>query len=239
MPFSTIIGKTSIAMVLARLHAETPLPFILDIGPGVGSYPRLLGPYLPGVRWLAVEVWAPYLAPHNLKSLYERVYIADATCFDYSLLPAGGLVVLGDVLEHIARPEAMTLIKRIMQRFDHAVLSVPLGKWPQDGVDGNPFEAHVDSWSGEEMRATFLPFYAGSLDHPINEEQSMGVTFLARTKPLRATIQRLIAEVQPIVKEHRDKLAYCGMRFAPPVKEAETIAKFNEALAAYGGLTLP
>jgi len=225
MPSSTIVGKSTAAFVLARLQSETPLRLIVDVGPGLGSYKRLIGPLLPGTRWVAIEVWAPYVGAYGLSDLYDRVYVSDVTCFDFSLLPPGGLVILGDVLEHIERNDAIATVSKIMHHMDYAILSVPAGHWPQGEHGGNRYEAHVDSWSLPELQSAFRPWLAGYANHTLNSTQSIANLFLANSPERRAKLATHVAEALAL---HREKpsFANCDLPFYPDLANDKVIDQF-------------
>ncbi|HMA50058.1 MAG TPA: hypothetical protein VKP60_09915, partial [Magnetospirillaceae bacterium] len=101
MPTSTIVGKAASAFVLSRLNETLKLRQVVDIGPGCGTYRRLLGPFLPDARWIAVEAWEPYVEAYGLKPLYDEVHVADATRFDLSRFEPGGAILFGDVIDYM------------------------------------------------------------------------------------------------------------------------------------------
>ena len=83
------------------LAAGTPLT-VLDIGPGVGTYAKLLaGPDVSGL--IGLEIWEPYVQTYRLREYYDEIIIGDARLVD---LPQADVVILGDVAEHMTEVEA-------------------------------------------------------------------------------------------------------------------------------------
>lgn len=149
MPYSSGEGKAWVAEVATRLRPAT----VLDVGAGAGAYASLLRPLLPDARLVALEVWEPYVYRFGLHRLYDEVLVGDARTLP---LPSVDLVVLGDVVEHMAEDEAVALWARCRAAGRHVVLSLPVVHYPQGPCEGNPHEEHVvDDWSHERVLATF------------------------------------------------------------------------------------
>lgn len=143
MPTSIAEGKAWLIPRIAELQPTT----ILDIGAGEGTYARLLRPLLPDAKIMGVEVWGPYLTDYRLAELYDWVLLGDARELD---LPAADVVILGDVLEHMAHDEALDLWARSRAAARLAVFaSIPVIHAPQGAVNGNVYETHVHTWSHE------------------------------------------------------------------------------------------
>ncbi|MEL4071735.1 hypothetical protein WKW50_16445 [Ochrobactrum sp. GPK 3] len=123
----------------------------VDIGPGNGTYSDLMRPHFRGA-WKAIEAWAPYIPQYNLWQKYDHVIVSDIRhCDLFSVHHGPDLVVIGDCLEHISRPEALFVIKRLKAWADHLIISIPVGDYPQGVIEGNWFEAHQDTWTHQEM----------------------------------------------------------------------------------------
>ena len=87
---------------------EHDIKTALDVGPGYGTYHRMLGDLIPTMD--AVEAWEKYIRRHRLRARYRMVHhcdIRDYTAgFDYDL------IIFGDILEHLSRDDAMTVWAR-------------------------------------------------------------------------------------------------------------------------------
>lgn len=233
MATSTVIGKAATAMILARLASRLSLPKAVDIGPGIGTYRRLMREILPDARWTAVEIWGPYVRDFKLAEVYDDAYISDARCFDFSILePAGGVAIFGDVLEHLPRQAAIDVVGRALRNLDFVVLSVPAGHWPQGESAGNPWEAHVAEWSLDELRRGFEPHFAGLIDYPFNEHQSLTNVYLARTAEQRQCLARIVESCDALIKEN-PILADCGMGWCPNFQDEALVDKFKAVVRPY------
>lgn len=154
MPLSSPEGKDWTRDRVHALAAQVGAPVsVLDIGPGVGTYAKLLaGPHVS--RLTGLEIWEPYVATYRLREYYDEVVVGDARLLD---LPPADVVVLGDVAEHMTREEALDLWARAAEAAAHAVyLSIPVVHYPQGSIEGNPHEHHVvDDWDHEGVLAAF------------------------------------------------------------------------------------
>jgi glycosyltransferase involved in cell wall biosynthesis len=150
MPGSFPDGKLYTMTIVKAMNPET----VLDVGPGVGTYSDLFRHYeIPIERFDAVEIWEPYITKYQLEKKYTNVHKADIReweNFDYDL------VVLGDILEHMSKEDAVALWERIGKQAKYAIISIPIVHLPQGEEEGNPYEAHVkDDWTVEEVLDTF------------------------------------------------------------------------------------
>lgn len=153
MPLSSVEGKSWIKDRVLALAADGPLS-VLDIGPGVGTYAKLLaGPALGGI--VGVEIWEPYAHTYRLHEYYDGIILGDARVVD---LPAVDVVILGDVAEHMSEAEALALWARCAAAARRAVyLSIPVVHYPQGEIEGNPHEVHVDEdWDHERVLERFV-----------------------------------------------------------------------------------
>ena len=152
MPMSSEEGKSWIRDRVAALAAEHPVS-VLDVGPGVGTYARLLAG-LPLERITGLEVWEPYVRTYHLDRFYDEIIIGDARVTE---LPKADVVILGDVVEHMSRAEGLQLWQRCGAAARRAVfLSIPIVHYPQHEIEGNPFEVHVEEdWSHESVLSSF------------------------------------------------------------------------------------
>ena len=137
---------------IAALTASGPVS-VLDIGPGVGTYAKLLRD-LPLAGIVGLEAWEPYVSTYRLTDHYDEIVIGDART---TPLPPADVVILGDVVEHMTRAEGVELWRRCAVAARRAVyLSIPIVHYPQDEIEGNPFEIHVEEdWSHADVLATF------------------------------------------------------------------------------------
>ena len=102
MPQSSAEGKAwTKDRVDALAHEVGPLT-VLDVGPGVGTYAKLLaGPSVAHITGL--EIWEPYVTTYRLRDYYDEIIVGDARTTD---LPEVDVITMGDVAEHMTEPEA-------------------------------------------------------------------------------------------------------------------------------------
>lgn len=229
MPFSSKAGKSLIALALARFDREFGVPAVVDVGPGVGTYGRMLRRILPRASLTGVEVWGPYVSAHGLAAVYDTVHVCDARIYPFERLPRGGVALFGDVLEHMTADEAQETVLRALLVCDAAILVVPLGPWPQDAYDGNPYEAHVATWSVEAVRDRFR-FLAAEVVFPLAAGQAVGVFALARRGVVRRPLHDAFAAASRRLREVPELMA-AGLDPTPDFSDPPQLERF---LAAVG-----
>lgn len=166
MPTSDAEGKHIVTEWYQKIAPKT----VVDIGAGSGTYARLLRQGAPsdpgrfcthdepgchrsdGVRWTAIEAWEPYIHEYGLNDLYDEVLLADVRRLHWPSF-AADLVIAGDVLEHMTRADAQAVLKRIKFAAANLIVSVPVLHLPQNDVNGNPYERHIDHWTAQGMAA--------------------------------------------------------------------------------------
>ncbi len=179
MPHSKKAGKATIVEWVEQLKVQGKLTHkaALDIGVGEGAYLNCLkhkyqaggdkyqtlkqnweidaGP-LSEHRWTGVEVWEPYIDKFDLRSKYDTILNEDVRKLDYNKLGPFDVAVAGDVLEHMAKEDAVQVVEQILRISTYLFISIPIIHYPQEPVHGNPYEAHIkDDWSHGEMMETF------------------------------------------------------------------------------------
>jgi hypothetical protein len=152
MPVSDIEGKAWIKGTLRDLELPFAIEHVWDLGAGAGTYLELLWYDFCGSDWVAVEVWQPYIEQYGLSHQYDRVIPSDIMSIEFPKLRDNGMVILGDVLEHLQERDAYALVEYLKDRFAVIILSLPIVHSPQGEVNGNPYEAHLKHWSFEEAK---------------------------------------------------------------------------------------
>lgn len=131
---------------------------ILDLGAGSGTYSRLIksANILKDAEWIAVEAWKPYIDKFNLNSHYSSVINQDIRKLNWEAMGNFDVTIAGDVLEHVTKEDAISIVKNILNISKNLIISIPVVHYPQEAVEGNPFEVHVkDDWSHEEVISTW------------------------------------------------------------------------------------
>ena len=151
MSRSSFEGKPQIKEWLKGLKLQHNK--VLDIGAGAGTYPALYRDSLKGCKWVGVEIWEPYKVKYDLDIHYDTLLIGDARLMKFNYYD---VCFLGDVLEHMTKEEAVALVERLKESCTYIIISIPIIDYPQEGINGNPYEAHIkDDWSHKEVVKTF------------------------------------------------------------------------------------
>jgi hypothetical protein len=144
----------------------------LDVGCGYGKYGVLLREYLESHPVVdGVEAWEPYVKDHNLKGIYNKLFIDDVTNLSDKTLSVYDLVMMGDVIEHIEKKSAIKLLGRIP---GWIIICTPFDHFHTDS-SLPPTEAHVSHWTKQDFIDT------GRLDR---YEVSYG-SHLVRLSPIK------------------------------------------------------
>ena len=136
MPYSSTAFKDEV-----KLHIIENIKFdnkILDIGPGAGTYGKLLR---DNYQIDGLEIFEPYINKFSLNSIYQNVFVGNILAFDFQNYD---YLILGDILEHIPKYEAVGLVNRINQSGKRCLIAVPY-LYEQGEYDGNIHETHHQS----------------------------------------------------------------------------------------------
>jgi hypothetical protein len=90
------------------------------------------------------------------------------------------VVIAGDVLEHMTKQDAITLVDCILAVAKTLIVSIPIRYMPQDEhAYPNPHEAHIkDDWSHEEVMETWGKYVKDS--YRKSQKSKLGVYWLSR-----------------------------------------------------------
>jgi len=179
MPTSLALGKPLTGMVLAGMAGAGIAGHLVDIGPGLGAYARAFRPLTGTAKWTAVEAWAPYVDSYNLKEYYDEAIIADVRYLDFTKLGPVDIMLFGDVLEHMSAGDAMDVLESASHQARFLVISIPIGHWPQDEIDGNPFEAHVEDDLSAEKAQAMVPGLCSAQAYLNDDGVGIGLFFAA------------------------------------------------------------
>jgi hypothetical protein len=157
MSYSLKSGK---AETLAWFQAnQNSINTVIDIGPGSGTYINLIketARCCENAHWIGIEIWRPYIEQFQLESRYNQIINQDVRTVNWSQLDPS-VVIAGDVLEHMTKTDAVSLVDRILDVSATLIVSIPIRYMPQDEhAYENPHEAHIkDDWSHEEFMDTW------------------------------------------------------------------------------------
>lgn len=154
MPYSSKSGKEWSKRIIKRLIKICTNNSIIDIGAGEGTYATMLRPELPSTAFTGVEIWEPLLEKYALSEKYENIIIEDVRTFTTE--QTYGISIFGDVLEHMTKQEAIDVFNKVLKFSEFVLISIPIVRYPQDELWGNPYEKHIkDDWNHEEVLGTF------------------------------------------------------------------------------------
>lgn len=138
--------------ILDKLVSINP-QYVLDVGPGEGTYGTRIKKVLPNAQVDAVEVWEPYVTKYKLNDIYYFVEVKDIrdhNNFNYDV------VIFGDILEHMSEEDAKKVWAKAKAQAKYAIISVPIIHFPQGEHAGNPYEVHVEEdWNTERVLKAF------------------------------------------------------------------------------------
>ena len=147
MPYSSQNGKTFIKQLVESAKPTT----VLDVGAGSGTYAKFLN--IDKQNLTAVEIHEPYLEQFSLMEYYDKIIVEDIRNYQPDHYD---LILLGDILEHMSVQEAKLVLEKCRKSSNLTIVSIPLGYYPQDEYQGNPYEKHVtDNWSHNEFIKIF------------------------------------------------------------------------------------
>lgn len=136
MPYSFSWGKDIVINEINLLINSGKIKSVLDVGPGAGTYGKLLKGYGFTGKLDAVEIWAPYIEEFKLRETYDNVFNDDVRSMD--LFPYD-YVIFGDVIEHLTYADAREVLNGL---FGRAIIAVPF-TMEQGEYAGNIYETHL------------------------------------------------------------------------------------------------
>lgn len=138
MPTSEYRQIPHVLDVIARERPHT----VLDVGAGYGKYGFLAREFGDAERVDAIDVTPPRFAA------YDHVWTGDLREIDRLIPPDApryDLALFIDVIEHLDKPDAYTLLDRLVARARKVLVTTPWGFRPQE-VPGMPYETHRSGW---------------------------------------------------------------------------------------------
>lgn len=124
---------------------------ILDVGAGSGVYCDLLRGHFDRID--ALEIFPAYVEMFKLRGKYSEVHIGDVREFDLNQYK---YIIMGDVLEHLSYPDALSVLDRINSSGKLVMVAVPY-LYEQGTEFGNVHETHLQPDLTPEVMATRYP----------------------------------------------------------------------------------
>ena len=161
MPFSLRENNGDVIDFVKRNTIKT----ILDVGPGFGSYARIIrdDPACRRIvgRIVGVEIYEPYIEEYHLNRIYDRVLnydIREVAIRGDLITDDFDLIIFGDVLEHMTQKDSLYVWRWASEHATWGMISVPVIHWPQQGTE-NPYEEHIqDHLHTEDILRDYGPF---------------------------------------------------------------------------------
>lgn len=141
--------------IAGQLRTSCDLPSVetvVDVGAGAGGWREFMRPHVPDARWTAIEIWRPYIAMFSLRERYDQVIHGDVRRVT---LPPADLYIFGDVLEHMPAADAVRVWGKARKAARWLVINLPVTRYEQDAIMGNPYEAHVCHWDMPSVLESF------------------------------------------------------------------------------------
>jgi hypothetical protein len=156
MPTSDPCG---LAPVITEVMKMRPMK-ILDVGVGMGKWGLLFREYLEGwghhryskeqwkTKLFGVEIYKPYIQPWH-REIYDVIQVGDVRNL-LPALPVVDLAYLGDVIEHMTKPEGHKLIKNI--RAKEIIVSTPNKPTRMKRGKPNKHQDHHCRWYPQDFK---------------------------------------------------------------------------------------
>ena len=149
MPGSWGYFKNQIQEYLTKNFS--PDETVLDVGCGQGDYYEMLKDHFKRID--AVEIWEPYIHEYKLKEKYTNLYHVNIMDFDFEYYD---IIIMGDILEHLSRDDAITLLNRIHRKCKQILVVLPY-YLPQETVFGNVYERHLQPDIDDSVMEKYFP----------------------------------------------------------------------------------
>lgn len=111
--------------IVKNWYAELAPETVVQFQPGHGFMSQILRPRHHGY-WYGVETWTPYVERYNHWDYYDKIIVSDIRHLDFnSIYALPDLVILCDVIPHMAADEAVVVLNQVKVWTDNILLSVP------------------------------------------------------------------------------------------------------------------
>lgn len=167
MPTSDPYHISSMLKTIIGLNPKS----IMDVGCGFGKWGFLCREFLDirdknyfpsewKIRIDGIEIFSKYLTEIH-KYIYNKIYVKDVRNFD---IKGYDLVILGDIIEHFEKDEAIKLIDRLIKNNNNILISTPDGFYEQDEYKGNKHQIHkcgfnksdFERWNARVIRTDII-----------------------------------------------------------------------------------
>lgn len=156
MPFSLPAFDDLITAHLRRLNPAR----VLDVGAGAGKHGKLVRAAIQPAALEAVEPTQSYVSQFQLVEIYDLVHCMSVQ--DFVRLHSRNnynLVIIGDVLEHLFRSEAIDILDCLLYRADWLLALWPTNMPQNDEYENNQYEIHKSNFKLNDLAAAFDVHY--------------------------------------------------------------------------------
>lgn len=111
-------------------YADLAPEVVVEFQPDDGYFSQQLRPRHRGY-WYGVETWAPHVEESDLWEFYDKIIVSDIRHLDFdSIYAIPDLVILGDVIPHLAPEESVVVLNRVKVWADAIIVSAPISEAP-------------------------------------------------------------------------------------------------------------
>lgn len=147
--------------------------------------------------------------PHQ-EFIYDRIRVGSIEKV-MDELDRFDLFIFGDVLEHLAKQDAVRVFGEAYEKANKGILvNIPLGEgWLRDGTDDNPHEAHVSVWDFDDF-IEYCPKALGEVHFP--DVGRYGALMINKTLSGVEKAHQMIENGQMYAEGHPELAARCFTR---------------------------
>lgn len=123
---------------------------ILDVGCGANSY---IGLVKKNKKATGIDLFKKSIQASKKKKLHDEYVLGDIRDIGKHFKKKSfDTVVSIDVVEHLSKKDSLKMIKSMEQiARKNVVILTPNGFYPQDPLEGNPYQVHLSAWNPDEF----------------------------------------------------------------------------------------
>lgn len=176
------LSRTPELRVLSWVEKVTStIPSVLEFGAGVFTYTKTCRAFVRA----GIESFKPYCDEAMADPECSTLTVIHGDMRDFASLASDSffMALFIDSLEHISKPDGLTLLLECQERFKRIAVFVPMGEHPQDACDDNDAQCHLSSWYPLDLSALGFEVDVQPNFHHANEEGRKGAMFALWEKP--------------------------------------------------------
>lgn len=141
-------------LLIRKWLREAVASRIFDFGCGAGRYGDIARVEVSEARLYACDTWQPAIDSVRAFDKYDTVFLGDLrSVVEQEAAQSCDLWIFGDVLEHIPKEDVRGVWAAANKSHRSIIVVIPLGKYPQGALYGNPREAHLWSCEVEDVHS--------------------------------------------------------------------------------------